>query len=147
MGTWGSRAFDDDAAMDWADWTLVGTADWAEVERALRRAVVTEPTAELDQKPVRSRGLRPQWSRHHSRPRAFPFRIRLVQWVDRHRGICPGELRVLGRTALERVLSDGSELARAWHDLGPSGVRERVEKAAAEWRANVQLVAAVLSDN
>ena len=109
MGTWGTGAFDDDAAADWAD-ELHGGADLEVVRSALGIAETDyleapEGAVAIAAAEVVAAMLLPA---------ASDLPADVEAWVAEHRGEAGREDALLALAAVDRVLADGSELKELW---------------------------------
>ncbi len=122
MGAWGIGPFENDDASDWC-WSLTEAPD---LERA--RSVLRLPdVAYLD---ARDASIAIAASEIVAAALGAPMSglaDDLAEWVSVHAGAATGTDAALARSAIDRVLGKGSELAELW-DESPS---------ADEWRARV----------
>jgi hypothetical protein len=132
MGTWGDGPFDDDGASDWV-WELQEATGWEVVDTALRGAADVGSNDYLEAPDGQI-----AWAAAavvacvDDQQVAVPSEV--TEWLDQHRGSRPAEIRPLALRAVRRVLADNSELVELWSEAG----EERT------WRANVEMVAAIL---
>ena len=118
MGTWGTGAFDNDTAADWA-WTLAEQDDLSLVEAALDavlaagEAYLEAPEAEeaLAAAEVVAR-LRGRWGERNA------YTEPVDGWVQAHALVPPPALLDKARRAIDRVRTPPSELLALWEETG-----------------------------
>ena len=127
MGAWGSRAFDDDTANDWA-YELEDVGDLSLVDSALTE--VEEVGDDYVDGDVACCALAAceVLTRLRGKPGycdAYTEKVDL--WVSDHPLEVPSFLLERARRAVDRITSEGSELRELWEEAG-----------AGEWRAGVE---------
>jgi Domain of unknown function (DUF4259) len=114
MGSWGTGAFDNDTACDWA-FDLEGAVDLSLVEATFERVlgignayleadVACEALAACE---VVAR-LKGNWGSHDV------YTETVDRWVEAHRGTPSQALIARALAAIDRVLSPASELLESW---------------------------------
>lgn len=135
MGAWGNRAFDNDAANDWA-YGLDNVDDLSLVEAAFS-AVEEVGTGYLDsdlacdalgacEVLARLMGL-PGYTNSYTE--------KVDQWVAAHNLKLSSALLKRASAVIDRILAENSELRDLWDDAGGGGWRESVEELRGRMRA------------
>ena len=126
MGAWGVLAFDNDDANDWAS-RLETTADLSLVVQAFARVGDTDEYLEA---PQASKALAAceVLARQPGRPgyhNAYTNRVDV--WVAQHSLKPPAALLARGRSVIDRILNENSELRQLWAEGNPSAWLAAVE--------------------
>lgn len=113
MGAWGVGTFENDDAADWA-FALEGAADLDPVREALAATMDTDGYLEIPEGACAVAAAAVVAATFDGDVRALPDEV--GEWVDDHPGTATrGDLR-LALDALDRVLSEESELRALWQD-------------------------------
>ena len=125
MGAWGTGNFDNDTACDWA-YELEESTDLSVVERSLNE-VQSEDYVDADvgceaiaAAEVVAR-LRGKFGTRDS------YTETVDKWVESHKIDPPAELVAKATVALQKIVSEGSELLELWEESGN----------ASEWLAEI----------
>jgi hypothetical protein len=124
MGAWDVGAFDNDLAADWVgDFEGYDLASGLQAIRlALTSVVGTEAGGFVDADDAAvAVGAAELVAAINGRPaEATAYDQAARDWIDRSRPAADPGLTDLARTALSRVVGEGSELAELWEESGPS---------------------------
>ncbi|GAA4432374.1 DUF4259 domain-containing protein [Bremerella cremea] len=115
MGAWGHEIFDNDAACDWQD-RLLRSDDLALIEESLSR-VAHAPAGETINASDGSQMLAACEALAHLRGRPGLHEASidaLASWAQSHSHLATDSLVPVAQVALERVVSDDSELKQLW---------------------------------
>ncbi|MEW4454834.1 DUF4259 domain-containing protein [Bremerella sp. JC817] len=115
MGAWGHEIFDNDAACDWQD-RLLRSDDLALIEESLS-VVANVPEGETIDASDGSQMLAACEALAHLRGRPGLHEASmdaLANWVQSHSHLATDTLVPVAQVALERVVSDDSELKQLW---------------------------------
>ncbi len=126
MGAWGTGAFDNDDAADWA-YELEESSDLAPARQALAATMDTDGDLELPEGACAVAAAAIVAATFDGNLKSLPEE--LAEWVDAHPGTASrGDAR-LAVDSLERVVSEESELCSIWGDApdGPEWAQE-IEK-------------------
>lgn len=126
MGAWGIGAFDNDDAADWA-YELEESADLTPARQALGATMDSDGYLELPEGACAVAAASIVAATFDGDLKGLPEEV--AEWVDAHPGTSTrGDAR-LAVDALERVMSEESELRSLWDD-SPEGPqwRELIEK-------------------
>ena len=126
MGAWGTGAFDNDDAADWA-YELEESADLTPARQALAATMDSDGYLELPEGACAVAAASVVAATFDGHLKGLPEEV--AEWVDAHPGTASrGDAR-LAVDALERVMSEESELRGLWDEApeGPSWAEE-IEK-------------------
>ena len=126
MGAWGTGSFDNDDAADWA-YELEAASDLGPARQALSATMDTDGYLEIPEGACAVAAAAVVAAGFDGMLSGLPEQV--VEWVDDHPDIASrGDAR-LAIDALERVVSEESELRNLWDDA-PEGPRwaEEIDK-------------------
>ena len=126
MGAWGTGTFDNDDAADWA-YELEESSDLAPVRQALAATMDTDGYLEIPEGACAVAAATVVAASFDGIVKGLP--VEVADWVDDHPDSASRSDARLAVDALERVMSEESELRGLWADApeGPEWARE-IEK-------------------